>query len=684
MTEIFINGQLVDTQDAEIVLTAQALTFDSLGSRRGSYSNIFELAKTNANRALFDNCDLVTSLTRTPYTLNTCRIIQDGILIVNGSAVIMATKDSYRLYVTSGNTDFFKAVGSLKLTDVDLIEYDHAYTGANVAALRETTEGFVYPNLDYGFFEYADPDAGAYSFRFFQPSFWAKTILEKAVSDLGYKISGDLLNTLTYRSLAVLCRGAVANVGENLAQYEATIDYNQLTGDTVEKINFPDRLKDKNDLYGPDANAGQFTYQPRVPTYTGYRFEITITGKVITNLPRRYTNAEVWVDLLIYNAAGTLLLTVGSRPVTFENRFFGVFNVYRAPSGGTLERDLNFTYPARTEDYAALNSLLTSTADLTTLRFGWRVRSNRPGYGLKYLRFENLEFSINQVISNGGRLGGLPTSQITVEAANVLPTEPTVGDLLLTVANLEGVIIQVDEASKTVHTSRIDRLIENKARALDWSGKLDISERPEVDYQLEGFARRNFYRFAADDKDPFLEPNEGRGELIVDNENLPAEKDVFTSKFAPVPVLPSLQDSRVMGRVFTGEKYTFDGFSYNLNADAKVEDFAPRVAILSPAGATVEVEGQTGVNEINYEVNAAALSFERALRDNYRVFQTVFQNTKVVEALFLLDLRDVQTLDFTRPVYVEYFGDYFYIEQIKQYKVNRRESCFVRLIKLGI
>ena len=681
MTEIYINGQLVDTQDADIVITAQALTFDKLGSRRGSYSNVFELAKTNANKALFDNCDIVTSLTRVPYTLNTCEIFQDGILIVKGSAVILATKDSYRLFVTSGNTDFFKAIGSVKLIDVDLTEWDHLYTGPEVVARRETTEGFVYPNIDYGFFEYATPGEPFYSFRFFQPSFWAKTIIAKAVEDLGYTLAGDLLETLTYRSAAIPCRGAVADLLDSLAQYRFTIDYNQLTEDEAEKISFPTRVKDVSGLYGPNPDAGHFTYAPNVADPDEIRFEISISGKVITNLPRRYTNAEVWVDLLIYDDAGTLLLTVSPLPVTFEDRFFGPFNIYRAPESGTLERDLNFTYPSTRADVTAFNALINGTADLTTLRFGWQVRSNRPGYGLKYLRFENLEFKINQVPNNGTRLGG-PNIPIIVKAANVLPAAPTVGDLLLTLVNLEGVLIQVDETTKTVHTAKLDRIVEKKAQALDWSDKLDLSQRPQIDYQLEGFAKRNFYRFAGDDKDALLEPNEGQGEINVDNENLEAEKEIFVSKFTPVPVLPTLQSSRVMGRIFTGEKYTFDGFDYNLNADLKISDFAPRLAILSPAEASLDIIEDA--NEINYEVNASALSFERALRDNYRLLSTVLDNTKVVEALFLLDLRDVQSLDFTRPVYVDYFGDFFYIEQIKQYKVNRRESCFVRLIKLGI
>jgi hypothetical protein len=55
-----------------------------------------------------------------------------------------------------------------------------------------------------------------------------------------------------------------------------------------------------------------------------------------------------------------------------------------------------------------------------------------------------------------------------------------------------------------------------------------------------------------------------------------------------------------------------------------------------------------------------------------------------VTLLVQLDLSDIQNIDFTVPVFVEYFGDYFYIEQIKQFKVNRKESTFVKLVKLGI
>jgi len=683
MTETYINGLLVDTQDAEIVITLQALSFETLGSRKGSYSNVFELNKTNANKALFDNCELVTSLTALPYRLNTFKHFIDGMLIIDGTATILDTQDKYRLFVSAGNTDFFKALSSVKLVEVDLAEHDHEYLAAEVVPRRETLEGFVYPNIDYGFLEYADPDAPTYSFRFFHPSFWANTILLKAISAAGYTLHGDILQTLTWRRLAVLCRGAVADLLDSLAQYKFTIDYNKLTGDTAEKINFPERVSDKSLLYKNDLTIGQFVYSPNVADGIQAKFEISITGKVITNLPRRYTNALVWVDLIIYNASGAELLTVSTPPVQFEDRFKGPFNIYKAPASGTLERDINAVLPSTRDDSAAFAAMLTANPDLTQLRFGWQVRSNRPGYGLKYLRFENLEFIINQTPRTGQRITAPEfIAPITVRAANVLPSEPTVGDLLLTVANLEGLIIQVDETSKKINTSKFDTISKNKARALDWSGKLDITDQPIVGYSIAGFAKRNFYSFKGDDKDNLLEPNYGRGAVEVNNVNLEAEKTIFTSKFSPVPVLPTLQGERTMGRVFTGDKYTFDGFDYILNEDTKIADFSARVAILAEAEASLQIA--VDGNEINFEVNGSALSFSRALSDNYRLLRAVLDNTKTVEALFLLDLVDVQRLDFSVPVYIDYFGDFFIVEEVKQFKVNRRESCWVKLIKLGV
>jgi hypothetical protein len=678
MTELFINGQLIDSLETEIALTLSSFKLNSLGTRKGSYSNVFELPKTNANKLLFQNCEIVTSLTNIPYQSNDCEIFVDGIKIVSGTAIIRETKDNYKLFISAGNSDFFKAIGSLKLKDIDLTEFEHIYNIQNVAERRETRDGFVYPNIDYGFFEFADLtewNEGTILNRqqYFQPSMWIRTIIEKAFISLNYNLTGDLLDSIVYQSGVVLCKGAVSEESSNLAKYRFNINFGQLSN-TNALLNFPDRITDVSILYADNATVGQFVYTPKQSSNEDFGFVISLTGKVITNNPRNQTNGEVNLDLFIYDEDGTLLLTL-TNVVKFENRFFGVFNTYRAPDSGVLERPISFIYPQTRDDLTAFAALRNATNDLTTLRFGWGVRVDRGN--LSTISFENLEFSIDQ-ITKAGRFAG---TNITVRPSNVLPQNETVGDLLITIANLEGVIFQVNEDTRDVRTSRIDRLINARGNALDWSNKLDLTDEPEIIYTLDDFAQSNIYKFIEDDKDRFLPPLTGQGFINVQNSNLQSEKILFESKFASVPVFPAFNGELNMGRVFTGEKYTFDGFDYILNQPFKIEDFKPRITVLSESESLLDVS--VGLpTDINFNVNPLLVDFERAINDNYNLVRSVLVNTKVIKALFLLDLEDIVDLDFTRPIYIDYFGEYFYIESINQFKVNKRESCFVTLVRI--
>jgi hypothetical protein len=683
MTEVYINNQLIDSIETDIALTLSSFKLDSLGTRKGSYSNVFELPKTNANKLLFENSELITSVTSIPYQRNTCQIFQDGILIVNGSAIIRETKDNYKVFISAGNSDFFKSISSLKIIDLDLSDYDHQYSLINVSERREAREGFVYPNIDYGFWQYISLNDWNNTTilnrqQYFQPSFWSKTIIDRAVSTLGYTLTGDLKESLSYRNSVVLCKGVKADLTNSLAKYRLNADFGQLTGTTTQKINFAlPAIKDDNNLYQNNVNAGQFVYTPNQSDNNQFRFEINFTGKVVTNAPFYFQNTRFFIDLLIYNASGTVLLTV-SISRKFENRRFGLFNVYRAPDSGTIEVEFFDRVPNNTIDDNAFDSLLNSVGDLTTLRFGWRVRSEVTARNLDRVKLENLEFEINQVPRIGISLAPL---SITVKAQNVLPQSETVGDLLITLANLEGIIFQVDESSKEVKTSRIDRLIDNKGNALDWSNKLDLTDEPEVMYSIDNFAQQNLYTFANDDKDRFLDPLSGQGSIFVQNANIETSKTVFESKFAPVPTSGTFNGDLLFGRVFTGEKYTFDGFNYNLIEPLNIEEFKPRLAILSESESVLNVS--LGLpTDINFNVIPLALDFERSINDNYKLIRSVLVNTKVVKALFLLDLEDITNLDFTRPVFVDYFGEYFYIESINQFKVNKRESCFVTLVRI--
>lgn len=671
MTELYINNQLIESIDTEIALTLSSFKFDSLGTRKGSYSNVFDLPKTNQTRQIFENCELVTSLTTIPYQKNTCKIIIDGQVIVDGSAIIRETKENYKVFISAGNSDFFKLIGTLKIKDVDLSEFDHTYNIDEVIERRESDTGFLYPNIDYGLFEKISLNTWENTTiqnreKYFQPSMWIKTILEKSFIELGYTLSGDLIASQMYNSGIVLCRGALVKLEANFVNYR--IPSLSILSDS-QKLSFGEKVIDDNDLYAFDNTSGIFqsVYTPGSADKENFRFEIFFDGNVTTSNLEESSGQAVSIDLLIYDENGTTLGTfTRQQPFSVFVPVLGQFNVTETIS-------LNFSI-GQTE----FQSILDNTANIQTLRFGWRI--SYSGTDFINLRIQQFEFSINQVPENPGQLG----SATTINAANVLPQNETVGDLLITIANLEGIYFQVDESTKNVNTFRIDSVLLNKGNAIDWSNKLDLTDEVETLYVIENFAQRNLYSFAKDDNDVFLSDEQGQGVILVENANLATEKVSFQSKFAPVPVLPAFLGRYPMGKVFTGNKYTLDGGVFILNDVLQIEEFTPRICVVNKTeNDLLQVDPQGPVqNTFNWEVNPISTSFSRAIFKNYRLIQSVLVNTKVIKALFLLDLEDINNLDFKIPVYVEYFGEFFYIESINQFKINKRQSCFVTLIRI--
>jgi len=636
MTEVFINGQLIESIDTDIALTLSSFKIDSLGTRKGSFSNIFDLPKTNSNKLLFENSELVTSVTSIPYQLNPCQIFVDGQLIVDGSAVIRETKENYRIFISAGNSDFFKSIGSLKIKDVELSEFDHDYNIDEVRIRRESETGFLYPNIDYGLFEKISLNDWENTTidnreKFFQPSMFIKTILEKAFVQLGYNLKGDLLVTEMFNSGILLCRGALVKLESNFVNYRiAKLFFTQ----SPTKLNFDIKVTDDNNLYEFNniGNIGQNVYTPGSADKENLLFEIFFNGQVFTNNVQKFEQQAVFIDFIIYNEVGTTLQTI-----TNEIPFFP----FVAPS--SIKSNINFSI-----SQIQFQNTLDNTQNIQNLRFAWEIRCSTDPEGLE---LQNFEFSINQVPINPGQLG----SATTINAENVLPQNETVGDLLITIANLEGIYFQANESTKIVETFKIDTILLNKGSALDWSKKIDLTEENETIYIIENFAQQNLYNFAKDDKDVFLSENQGQGIVKVENDNLIREKVAFESKFAPVPVFPSLLGRLKMGKVFTGNKYTLDDGVFILNDVLQIEEFTPRICIVNKTTTDLLLVDPQIPNEFNWEVNPLLTSFSRAIFVNYNLIKSVLVNTKVIKALFLLDLEDITNLDFTIPVFVDYF-----------------------------
>jgi len=176
------------TPDTEIALTFAEAKFNSLVSRGGTLSNRFQLAKTANNKRQLGLLDDPNSQDSRPYQLYDCRIVVDGQPTFTGLAVIEESQDYFNLRVFSGITDFFELLGDKTLQDLDLSQYDHEWTAANVNGARQNdnTQGYVYPNINYG--RWTGQTLADRPYQDFYPAVYFKTLLETAATEAGYTL----------------------------------------------------------------------------------------------------------------------------------------------------------------------------------------------------------------------------------------------------------------------------------------------------------------------------------------------------------------------------------------------------------------------------------------------------------------------------------------------------------------
>ena len=215
-----------------------------------------------------------------------------------------------------------------------------------------------------------------------------------------------------------------------------------------------------------------------------------------------------------------------------------------------------------------------------------------------------------------------------------------------------------------IEFNSFNELEANKPNAYDWSGKFETNSHSIRTAWT--YAQNNYFRWANDESVVY----DGTGVITSNNENLPKNKDVIVSKFAASDMVVKL-DGISMASI---EKY--DGTSFT----NKVTIRLLRVYQISKALTL----GATPVTEImvSYFVEQGrdGLDWTEIIARNYSSIENVLTDTKVINCQVLLTSDEVSSFDFTRPVYIDYFGSYFYVNKITNFVPNRLTS--VELIRI--
>ena len=700
--ELYINGSLVDLEGSEVIaLTKSVFDLNNLAVRTSTYSNVFKAPKTNGNRLIFKSAGIVNSFNEEPYIKLTASIKVDGVEVVDGFAELEnSDKDYYSITIQSGNGSFFNSIKSLTLTalSTQLSTLDHAYTLTEVNNRRDSSTGIVYPNVDYGWFEKAT--AGDQVFSLFYPSLYLKFVFDAAIAQLGYKKKGAFWDSSLYNQLAIMSKNVVSvgniffveyglNSGLNFFVTRSTTQPSTYVIEKTTPLNFVNDISDNDDLYiitdlGTAYTIKAYNFPSTFGAGTVFEINLNGTVNISTSIVAQYrsfkiTLAQLIVRLEIWNKDTDTFIGYAVEIA------YDFYTASYSGGGGSVffnSDNLISSFPINEaiNDPSGL-AAIGATADDHCLVWRFAVQTTQTALvappSVTYDSFPDisvdLEFSLNQ------------DNSLDVPDMKVIDSfdDINIGSAFLYLCNVGGVFPVVDEGLRTINMVEFDTVKRNKSLAVDWSNKIDISTSPDVSFKLD-YARQNLFSYNNDSKDVWLNKltNYGQGVITVENENIDQEVTKYRSPFSLCAISPTFNSTRSMAKIFTGEKYVFNGVDYDLNPDATVGGFTTRIVFLSRViSGLIQLDGATAVTG-NYEVNNTPLLFDYILRNRYSLIEDLLIRTKVVRCLVRLNQVDFSQFDFTKPVFIDYFNDTFVVNEIDQFKVNEVDSTFVTLIRI--
>lgn len=190
MTEVYINGSLVDIDEDEVVTASYGnVSFGEMQKRKGVRSNTWALPLTQRNKDVYESCEVQGSYSLVPYRKATISVHVHGVPVFDGFCIIKSAKDNYDIQSFAGATDFYSTINNKKLTQLDLSTYDHLWWEADIVASWSNTQGYIYAFLYNGKYQATDftPPDGLLPHMFFH------TVVKQIAIDAGYTLSGLVL-----------------------------------------------------------------------------------------------------------------------------------------------------------------------------------------------------------------------------------------------------------------------------------------------------------------------------------------------------------------------------------------------------------------------------------------------------------------------------------------------------------
>lgn len=489
MVDVIINGQRLDlAPDTQVTLNFKSNLFGNIDKINASNSYTVKVPKTVRNRAILDNPTAPAYRSAFRYKRHACRVEQNGIEIVNGYAVLLASGEAYELGLYWGGVSRFQAwvdedKSINELPEVEAVEWSKDVAFDTPQSLQD--RGFGWAKYDFGITNTELANV--------HPSVTAKYIFDAIAEEAGYTY--DLPDGYDLK-LAELAIPAIEAVGSPLAwSAEALKGFGQISSfvqsfSTLSYLVALDFVDPRGVFLRNELKSyGGATFSASVFSTLGSN-EVRIRFADFNN-PTRYSAGASLVIIGVPNDGGTQNVTLKS------------YSAFPTAGGYALAMDDVLDMEGYDEFYIAIRGVVSSTSIQT-----WRITEL-----IVEPHFDELVYP-----SAFGVMANLPDIKQTkfINAVNAML----------------GLFVMPDLNDPThLHFVTLDQLMGSKSRAVDWSARLiyGTDEDPEeVAFAIGDYAQRNIFAYKEDED----VATDGNGVIVIDNEALELEAEIVELPFA--------------------------------------------------------------------------------------------------------------------------------------------------------
>lgn len=698
------NGDFDLFGNENIVQTFSIFNFEDITSRSGDYTNLFELPFTNNNLSLIESCHIITTINTVPYRKLTCDILIDGTFFKTGFIIIDSISNTIKAKFFSGNTTFFNALKSHKLPDLDWSDLDHVWGYASALDACNNVLDYFYPVMDYNNQNLA---SDIVDIRKVLPSTKVGTIIDRIFQKVGYTYDSSGINLSSINKMCLPYSNnnptiSAATQLNNSVDVQIANNYHIIDQfNNTFRVFFPGYPSDqqlgtynvftsKKLYFNQIVTAGSslnfdFSTQRFTSLYSGtYDFDCVAalvdydTQNVTTYPPIGSYTVNTYTAIVCYKTSGGVKSSVKGQVCATGTKT-------EAYTGSGMFTTISGLTQTVTTD-TLTGSVFMQSGDY--LEFELKTYYSIMGVSLGaggpyYTDYTNMQVNVDSEI--------LAISTLTIDLqpdlvfgglitySSILP-KISCSDFIKDICVREGLILTVDEDTKTVTPSRIEDVYDNIPNAVDWSDKIDDNSPDQISFKFDSYGQNNFFKHKEDksvlNKTPGADYN-----LIINNENLMKEKVIYESPF-----------SETETRVFNGYNvayislYNISDNKFNYNINYRILYFEPVIGDFKITdGTTTSAYVDTNRTYFIDDTDLTyAMGFETNLiPQNSRPLIDILQNTKRIKKDVNLSIIDIKSINYMIPVYIEKYQSYFFISSVNQFNYTNSQTTEVDLIKLN-